>query len=250
MNPIEPIDLYRLVVKGSYPELYSNPNINIDNFYSSYIQSYIERDVSSLINVKNKLAFRKFMELIASLTGQEIIYDNIAKMIGVDKKTIMCWISILLAGDIIYLLEPYFDFSLTKRIIKRPKIYFTDTGLACYLAKLNNPDFLLKSAFGGRFVETYIINELRKNYFNNVKEPNFYYYRDSNMNEIDLIVVNHGIIHKVGCKSGMTYNSSATKSFKVLSKTMYENGTDLLICLTKTLYKLENGVLVIPVTAI
>ena len=134
------------------------------------------------------------MELLASLTGEELIYDNLSKIIGVDLKTIKSWISVLLAQDIIYLLEPYNEFSITKRIVKRPKIYFNDTGLACFLAKVNDPNVLSSSFLSGRFMETFIINELRKSYINNGKNPNFYYYRDNNMNEIDLIIINAGKI--------------------------------------------------------
>lgn len=249
-NPLPPKELYKTIVKGFYPELYSNDMLKIQKFYSDYVETYIERDVSEMINVKDKFAFRKFMELLGSLTGEELIYDNIAKIIGVDKKTIMAWLSVLIAGDIIYLLEPYNELSIAKRIVKRPKVYFNDTGLACYLAKINSGEILSASPYLGRFVETYIINELRKSLINNGEEPNFYYYRDSNMNEIDLVIIKDGKLHRVECKSGMSFNNKAVKGFKQLENTSYPIGAKVIICNTDTAYPLEDDVYVLPLAGI
>lgn len=249
-NPLNPIDLFNIIVKGFYPELYNNKLLQVQKFYSDYVETYIERDVSEIINVKDKLQFRRFMELIASLTGQELIYDNIAKTIGVDKKTIMSWLSVLIAGDIVYLLEPYSEISITKRIIKRPKLYFSDTGLACYLARLTSGEILRASTFSGRFVETYIINEIKKSYINNGIEPNFYYYRDNNMNEIDLIILQDGKLNRVECKSGFNFNNSAVKAFKQLDKTQYAIGAKVIISNTDTVYPLDDGVYVLPLSGI
>ena len=190
------------------------------------------------------------MELLASLTGCELVYDKIAKIIGIDVKTIKSWISILIAGDIIYLLEPYFEYSITKRIVKRPKIYFSDTGLASYLAKINSASTLKASFLNGQFVETYIINELRKTYLKNNKKPNFYYYRDNNMNEIDLIIIEDGKIHCVECKSGITYNISTVKSFKQIEQTQYSLSISAIICNTDSIYPLSEDIFVIPIAGI
>ncbi len=249
-NPLTVLELFDNIVKGFYPELYSNKLLRSEKFYSDYVETYIERDVSQIINVKDKFLFRRFMELIASLTGEELIYDNIAKIIGVDKKTIVSWLSVLLAGDIIYLLEPYNEISITKRIVKRPKLYFSDTGLACYLAKLTSGNILESSAFSIRFVETYIINELKKSYINNGVEPNFYYYRDNNMNEIDLVIVQDGKLDRIECKSGINFNNSVVKGFKQLDKTNYQIGKKAIICNTDTVYPLDDDVYVLPIAGI
>lgn len=250
VNPISPIELFNNIVKGFYPELYSNLKLRFEKFYSDYVETYIERDVSEIINVKDKLQFRHFMELIASLTGKELVYDNIAKIIGVDKKTIMAWLSVLIAGDIVYLLEPYSEISISKRIVKRPKLYFSDTGLACYLARITSGEILSNSAFSGRFVETYIINEIKKSYLNNGIEPSFYYYRDNNMNEIDLVIIQDGKLHRVECKSGINFNNSAVKNFKQLDKTQYKIGAKAIICNTDSPYPLDDGVYVLPLSGI
>ena len=249
-NPLTVIEMFDNIVKGFYPELYSNSGLKLQKFYSDYVETYIERDVSDLVNVKDKLLFMHFMELVASLTGEEIVYDNIAKILGVDKKTVMSWLSILVAGNIVYLLEPYNEMSIAKRIVRRPKLYFTDTGLACYLARLTSGEILQNSNFSGRFVETYIINELRKSYVNNGIEPHFYYYRDNNMNEIDLVIIQDGKLHRVECKSGIKFNNSAVKGFKQLDKTNYQIGAKAIICNTDKIYPLDDGVYVLPLSGI
>lgn len=249
-NPLSPKELFENIVMGSYPELYSNPLLKPERFYSDYAETYLERDVSEIIHLKDKASFQRFLELLASLTGEELIYSNIANIIGVDVKTIQSWISVLQAGDIIYLLEPYYEDSISKRIVKRPKIYFTDTGLACYLAKLNQPEILMRSAFSGRFVETYIINEIRKSYLNNGLYPNFYYYRDSNQNEIDLVILDKGKLHRVECKSGMKFTMKAVKGFRQLDSTKYVIGAKAILCNADGVYPLEDGVYVLPIAGI
>jgi len=249
-NPLTPSDLFKNIVKGSYPELYSNELLTTQKFYSDYVETYIEKDVSEIINIKDKFLFRQFMELVASLTGEEVVYDNIAKILGIDKKTVISWLSVLIAADIIYLLEPYNEFSITKRIVKRPKLYFSDTGLACYLAKLNSSEILQSSNFSGRFVETYIINEIKKTFINNGIEPNFYYYRDNNKNEIDLIILNNGKLHIIECKSGIRFNNSVIKNFRQLDKTNYQISAKAIICNTDSVYPLDENVYVLPIAGI
>lgn len=243
-------DLFKYIVKGMYPEIYDKPNIDISSFYSDYVNSYIERDVSQLINLKDKLKFQNFMEVLASLTGEELVYDTLAKAVGVKIETIKSWISILLAGDIIYLLKPYNELSIVKRIVKRPKIYFNDTGLACFLARLNNEDVLMNSIFKGRFVETYIVNEIKKNFRNNGIKENFYYYRDNNQNEIDLVILDNGILHFIECKSGIEYSKEDVKAFKQLKESNYQIGDSFIICNTPTIYKIDDNVYALPITSI
>lgn len=249
-NPITIDELFENIVKGFYPELYSNEYLTLDMFYSDYIETYIEKDVCQIINIKDKFSFKRFLELLASLTGKELIYDNISNSLGIDSKTVKSWISVLLAGDIIYLLEPYNEVPIKKRIVKRPKIYFTDTGLAAYLARVSSPKMLQSSFLSGSFVETYIINEIRKTYLNNGKTPNFYYYRDNKLNEIDLIILDDGILHRVECKSGMTFNMSAVSGFRCVENTNYVLGTSGIICNTDVIYPLDKDIYVFPLAGI
>lgn len=243
-------DLYEKIVKGFYPELYDNENLDADQFYSDYVATYINRDVSELINLNDKLKFENFMEILASLTGEELVYDTIAKAVGVTLKTIQQWISVLVSGDIIYLLQPYNEYSILKRVVKRPKIYFRDTGLACYLARLNNSETLKASFFNGRFVETYIINEILKSYLNNNKKANFYYYRDSLQREIDLIILDEGKLNLIECKAGITYKANDTKAFKVLEQSNYIIDNTCIICNTPSIYLVDKKTLALPISSI
>ena len=249
-NQITIDNVFEQITKGFYPELYRNPDLDKDSFYSNYVATYIDRDVSELIDVKNKLSFHKMMQLLASLTGEELIYENIAKQIGVDKKTIVNWISVLEASNIIYLLQPYFENSLTKRIVKRPKIYFRDTGLACYLSKLSDAKNLSVSHFSGHFVETYVINEIIKTYENTNTHAEFYYYRDNEQNEIDLIIQRNGTLTLLEVKSGMSFSKRDVKAFKKLRNSQYIINDSAIVCLTTSIYKIDDGAYVLPISAI
>lgn len=244
--------MYEYIVRGFYPELYDNTNLKTSIFYADYVETYLERDVSDFINLKDKQKFLNLMSVLASLTGQELIYDNLSKIIGVDVKTIQSWISVLIAGNIIYLLYPYNEESMVKQVTKRPKIYYGDTGLACYLARVTTPDTLKASYLKGHMVETFIVNEIIKSYKNNRydKETSFYYYRNSNQEEIDLIIVRDGKISLIECKSGEEFNSKDVSSFDNLSKTKLEMTNNAIICTTKNIYSIGKGIYVIPVTSI
>ncbi len=249
---IPTLDLYEYIVRGFYPELYDNPSLDTGIFYQDYIATYLERDVSDFIELKEKHKFVDFMTILASLTGQELIYDNISKLVGVDIKTVQSWISVLEAGNIIHLLRPYNELSVSKRVTKRSKIYFSDTGLACYLARVGSKETLLHSYLKGSMVETFIVNEIIKSYKNNRKDANasFYYFRSFDQKEIDLVILNDGKINLIECKSGEEYSQKDVSSFKQLYKTKYQLGNSAIICTTHSIYPLDENVYALPITAI
>ena len=250
-NKITVDELYPMIVKGFFPELYDNLELDSDTYYSDYVKTYIERDVSKIVNLNDKLKFQQFMEVLASLTGEEFVASNISKAIGVSILTIQSWVSVLTAGNIIYFLEPYNENSTLKRVVKRPKLYFCDTGLAAYLARLNNANVLRNSIFSGRFVETYIVNEIIKSYKNNNKKTNFYYYRDTDQREIDLVILEGGILHFVECKSGISYSKSDIKAFDILRKnTKYQVGASAIVCATSDIYSIDKDVYCLPMGSI
>ena len=251
INIIDVDELYTLIVKGFYPELYDNDKLSSEMFYSDYVRTYLERDVSQLINLKDKLKFQRFLEVLASLTGEELITNNLAKAIGVSVLTIQSWISILLASGIIFLLEPYNENSALKRVVKRPKLYFVDTGLAAYLSRLDNPSVLRNSIFSGRFIETYIVNEIVKSFKNKNLKAEFYYYRDVDQREIDLVILEKGTLHFIECKSGISYSKKDINAFYILKKnTNFKVGSSAVICLTPSIYSIDLDIYCIPIWAI
>ncbi len=237
--------VYETVIRGCYPELYAKPNIVTSEFYSDYVTTYIERDVSQILRVTDQGMFLRFMRVMASLTGQELVYDTVAKAIGADMKTVRAWTSVLESCGIIHLLQPYSG-STVRSVSKRPKLYFWDTGLACHLAKVTDVGMLTSGYLLGSMVETLIVNEIMKSYSNNRAEAGFNYYRDSNGNEVDLVISKGGTLTLVECKSGMTYDKGDVKAFSKLSNV----GPSCLMCLTDKPYPIMDGVYALPITSI
>ncbi len=242
-------EFYNRLVRGSYPELYNNPSVDTGDFYSDYTETYISRDVSQIINVKDSLKFQEFLELTASLTGQELVYENISNAIGIDAKTVKSWLGVLETSGIIRVLRSYTSRSPVKRVIRRPKIYFCDTGLACYLAKVVDAETLKNGYLCGPMVETYIVNEIIKSHENNGVNTGFSYYRDQS-GEIDLVMLRDGKLTLVECKSGITYDAKDVKSFERMDRSLYEIGPSCIICLTEKMYALKENVYALPFTSI
>lgn len=243
-------DLFHQIIKGFYPEIYSNENLTHEMFYSRYVSTYIERDIDELLQVKDKSKFHDFMQVLASLTGQQLNASIISRVVGVSVPTIQEWLSVLEASGIIYFLQSYNDISITKRVSKSPKIYFSDTGLAAYLARINDAKTLEASAFSGAFMETYVMNEIRKSYVNNGKTFHGMFYRDNNQNEIDLVILENATLHLVEIKKGMSFNLKNVKSFKQLENSIYTLGTSCILCNTKNNYALSENIHVLSIDCI
>lgn len=236
--------------RGHFPELYHRINHDTEKYYANYVNTYIDRDVSELINLKDKLKFHNFMQIIASMTAQQLNYNSLAKEVEISAVTIKEWISVLQASGIIYLLQPYNETSIKKRVVKAPKVYFFDTGLASYLIKIKDPETLLASNFAGAFMETYVINEIRKSYLNNNKDFDAYYYRDNNQNEIDLIILENAKLMLLEIKKGVSFNNGDIKSFKALESSKYPIELSGIICNTEKNYPLTKDRVVISVNCI
>ncbi len=247
---IEPTELYEKIVKGMYPELYDNENKNVETFYRNYVDTYLEKDVSLLINIQDKVKFSNFLSVLASLTGQELVYETIASAVGVTAKTVKSWISVLVTGHIVRLIQPFYDTFMIKRVVGHPKLYFTDTGLACHLMGIHNSEVLSKGIYKGRLVETYIVNEIIKSYNNNCVECGFFYYRDSNRNEIDLILLKDTKIHMIECKSGTTFDRKDVKAFKSIRSSSHRIAESCIICNTDIVYPISESVFAVPMTSI
>lgn len=243
-------ELYESIVRGFYPARWEIENKPIKNYYSNYLKTFIEKDVRELINIKDLQKFENFVKLIASLTGEEYNSNNISKTIGIDSKTANSWLSILEASNLITLLEPYYEDSINKRIVKSKKIYFNDTGLACYLIGIDSPKALMLSSFKGRIIETYIHNEIVKSYKNNNIEIQMFFYRDSNQNEIDFIILYDGNLFLIEAKSGKQYGKNDIKAFKQLLDTKYNIVGQCIICLNEETYRVQSQVYAFPIKCI
>lgn len=249
-HPIGVREFYERLIRGMYPEPEMEPELTTQEFYSDYVSAYIDQDVTEIINVVNKDKFHSFMQLMGSLTGQELNYERIASDIGIDNKTVKSWISVLIAGDIIHLLQPYNDRSTSKRIVKRPKMYFWDTGLACHLARVMDADSLMAGYLKGAMTETYMVNEIVKSYRNNRMDSPCYYYRDSNKNEVDVVIVRGGHMSLIECKSGTEFGWNDIKVMDRGIPSQYPITGRCVLCLTEKPYPINDKVYALPVTSI
>lgn len=236
------------ILKGSYPILYNGLENTLENFYSAYIKTYIERDIRELISVKDEVKFLKFICAIAARTAQEYNANDIAKDVGITNKTVDEWISILKNTFLVYLLQPYSNNALN-RAIKRPKIYFMDTGLACYLAGYLDSQTLQRSAYSGAIFETYIVSEIVKSYHNNCRDPrlHLYYYRDNNHKEIDLLIIDQNNIYPVEIKKSANPGKDSIKNFNIIDKFELNSPNGIVICLTKEIHSLDSKNYMIPI---
>lgn len=241
--------IFERIINGSYPEVVNSKNDEMkDIFYNTYIRTYIERDVRKLINIKDENKFIKFISSVAARTGQEYNAHDIASDIGIDSKTVDEWMSILKNTNLIYMLQSYSNNNI-KKAIKRPKIYFMDTGLACFLTGYLNAETLEKSAYNGAIFETYVISEIIKSFTNNGKNPkmNLYYYRDTNLKEIDLLVIYDNKVYPIEIKKSANPGKGAIKNFDVVQKFGLEIGNGIVICMIGELFALDDNNYLVPI---
>ena len=239
-------DVYRHIWEGAMPEPYVDRKIERERYYSSYVKSYIERDVRDFYNLEKPIQFFDFISVAASLTGQLLNYSNIARDIGIDVKTAQAWMGILEKSGLVYLLHPYSP-NITKRIIKTPKMYFLDTGLCAYLTKWLTPDSLMMGAMSGSILETYVVGEILKSYLHNGRDPTVYFYRDANQHEIDIVIEEDGTLYPVEIKKTASPGSNDYKSFRELEKLKKKIGLGAVLCLKAERIALSREVVSIPV---
>ncbi len=232
-------ETYQTIWKGSFPEMTMKDDDMWTIFYASFVKTYIERNVRQLLNVGNELEFYNFLKVVAARTGQELNMSDIANSLDISLNTIKSWLSVLQTSGVIYLLQPYYE-NATKRIVKRPKLYFTDTGLCAYLTDWKTPETLSSGAMNGAIFETFVITEILKSYKHNGLNPSFYYYRDSNKAEIDLLIVENGIFYPVEVKRTANPNKDMIRNFAALEKLGKTVGYGSLVCLTDKIVPLTH----------
>jgi len=257
-KPMTLPDVFERIFKGGMPRIYEQPNVNQEEYYSSYVQTYLSRDIRELTQVADELTFYRLLCIAAARTGSMVNYDALAKEAEISAPTAKQWLSVLVSSGIVILIEPYHNNAL-KRVVKSPRMYFLDTGLAAHLTKWSSPDVLESGAMAGEFFETYVVSEIYKSFVNVGKKPPLYYYRDSNTKEIDLILWQNGTLYPIEIKKSSN-PVGATKNFGVLNPVTDETnfdelskhlkmkiGTGNVICLANNLRPIDGKNWTVPV---
>jgi len=208
-------DIFGRIFRGGMPALYANPDINLETFYSSYISTYLQRDIRDLTQVADEMAFFNFMTCVAARTAKPVMYEELAREAGVSAPTAKKWLSILVSSHIVVLVPAYHN-NVLKRVIKTPLLHFLDTGLCAYLLKWGSAEVLERGAMSGAFFESWICSEIYKSYLNAAKEPPIFYYRDKDKREIDLLIMENGTLYPIEVKKAASPGSESIKHFKVL----------------------------------
>ena len=245
-QPADVQEIYRRIWKGSMPGLISGRFSDREVFYSSYMQTYIDRDVSELVHLTDKLIFRDFIRAAACRIGQLLNIHDIAQDVGVSDDTAKRWLQVLEKSDIIFYLRPYSN-NLLKRTVKTPKLYFFDTGLAAYLTKYSSPEILANGALNGAILENYVVSELMKTYQNNARECLLWYYRDKEMREIDMIMESDGLLHPLEVKRSVNPGREAAGAFDILNKGSVPRGKGALLCMRPGLSAIDAETYIVPV---
>ena len=245
--------IFEDIYKGGMPEYITN-NIDRNLFFSSYISTYLEKDVKKVIAADNEATFLKFMQYLSLRTGCQIELSSISRDIGIDARTIKKWLSILETSQIIYILEPYMK-NISNRLTKTPKLYFMDTGLCAYLGKWPSAEILENGPLAGNFYETYVISEIIKSYINCGINPKIndsyglYYYRDKDQKEVDLIIEHNNEIYPVEIKKGIN-PINKNKSFTFLDKFNKKVNDILIIDSIEKLTKINDNLYYCPISLI
>lgn len=243
--PTDVNGMFERVFKGTLPGHISGKFTNRDVFYSSYLQTYLERDVSEMIDGVDKVRFLDFIRAAACRAGQQLNVHAIASDVGIADDTASRWLEVLERSDIIFYLRPYSN-NLLKRTVKIPKMYFFDTGLVAYLTRYSSPEILANGSINGAILENYIVSEIRKTYLNAGMECYLHYYRDKDTKEIDLIIESDGLLHPLEIKKAATASLSMVSNFSVLTKSSIPTGMGGILCLKESFTALNKDVLVIP----
>lgn len=245
-SPVHIDGIYERIWKGSMPGLVSGKFTDRNAFYSSYLQTYIERDVSELIQRVDKLLFQDFIRAAACRAGQMLNIHDIAQDIGVSDDTAKRWLQVLEKSDIIFYLRPYSN-NLLKRTVKTPKLYFFDTGLIAYLTRYTSPEILANGAINGAILENYVVAEIMKTYHNAAQDCLLWYYRDKNCNEIDMVLESNGVLHPLEIKRSVNPGSELISAFSILDKGSVPRSKGALLCMRPELSAINADNFIVPV---
>ena len=238
--------IYQRIWNGSLPGYVSGKFTDRNVFYSSYLQTYIDRDVSELVALTDKLLFQDFIRAAACRAGQMLNIHDIAQDVGVSDDTAKRWLQVLAKSDIIFYLRPYSN-NLLKRTVKTPKLYFFDTGLVAYLTRYSSPEILQNGAINGAILENYVVAEILKSYQNNAQDCLLWYYRDKSNNEIDMVIESDGQLHPLEIKRSVNPGSELVGAFSILDKGSVPRGTGAVLCMRPELSAINSQNFIVPI---
>lgn len=239
--------IYERIWRGAFPALHAPGEVRADRdlFYGSYLQTYLQRDVRDLAQVGDLTVFTRFLRSAAARSGQLLNLTDLARDVGVAPNTAKHWLSVLVASGLVWLLEPYHT-NLSKRLVKTPKLYFLDTGLAAYLTEWSSPATLEAGALSGAIFETWVVAEMLRSYWHNGKQAPLYFYRDKDQKEIDVLIVQDGRVHPVEIKKTLQPQRDAVRHFAVLEHLGLDIGAGAVVCLAQERLPLTAQVETIP----
>ena len=238
--------LYQAIWRGSFPAMVLNPEMDRNLFYQSYVQTYLQRDVRDLAKVGDEMAFLRFLRAAAARSAGLLNLADLARDASIAPNTAKSWLSILQTSGIVHLLEPYHN-NRTQRLVQTPKLYFLDTGLCAWLTAWSSPETLEAGAFSGAIFETWVVGEVLKSWLHNGLQPPLYFYRDKDQKEIDLLIVQDGIIHPLEIKKSSNPGKDAVRQFKTLANLNQPMGPGGVICLAGQTLPLTESTTLIPV---
>lgn len=242
-------EVFQRIHQGGMPALVTGTYSNASIFYSSYIDTYMERDVRRLSNDIDSLKFLRFLRSVAARTSQQVNYKGIADDAEIDQTTAKNWLHVLEALGIIFLLEPYSN-NVLKRTVSTPKLYFYDSGIVCYLTRWSSPETAMEGAMSGALLENYTVAEIIKTYQNAGQEPFLYYYRDKDAREIDLILERDGKLFPIEIKKMASPPKKLTKVFDLIDKSPLQRGTGSILCMADQLGAFDQNNLIVPISLI
>lgn len=245
---VESISLWEKMHRGSLPELTKLPQLDTNRYYASYVSTYLERDVRTITKVKDLGTFSQFVRVLAARVAQEVNYEEIAREIGIDQKTVKSWISILETSGLVILVPPFLHNRLS-RVIKRPVLYFFDTGLVAHLLRWLTPETMMTGAMSGPLLQNYAVSEIVKSFHNaGVVDAPVYYYRDKDQREIDLIVESSGILYPIEIKKSASPNAGMGRHFQILQKADgFAVGNQLLLSQVEKKRRLAQDLIAYPI---
>lgn len=238
--------IFDRIFKGSMPAIVSGANTNSQIFYSSYLSTYIERDVKELAESIDSLKFLRFMTAVAARCGQMLNVAEVARDADINQQQAKAWLNVLETLGIIFYLHPYSN-NLLKRLVKTPKLYFYDTGLVCYLTKWSSTETLESGAMNGAILENYVVSEIAKTYLNCGQEPFMYYYRDKDAKEIDIVLEHDGVLNPIEIKKTSNPGTELTKVFSLLDKASVPREKGAIICMKPSLGAIDRDNYIVPV---